>query len=165
VNEIEWKYPIKGVATVYPISINNPLVIECMVRNRLEKRMEISLSDVTSNSASNDKLTEVRSVTPTNEVPKIPDDSLSSDSGFIFDSNTYQQKFCFCWLIQFLNKGRNLGREFLHSIIFKNDSTHQNNDLLRNSIAIKLLRYHRDRKTGLVTLVFDIIFSPSKSFV
>jgi hypothetical protein len=92
-NEIEWKHPIKGIATVYPISTNNPLIIECQVRNRLEKRMEISLSDMQTNSPSTDKLTDVRPVTPTNEVPKIHEDSLSSDSkSYLFPAVETTQK-------------------------------------------------------------------------
>jgi hypothetical protein len=44
-----------------------------MVRNRIEKRMEIFLSDIDTTTSNTDRATKVRSVTPQESKPKIPD--------------------------------------------------------------------------------------------
>lgn len=58
---------------MYPIKNKTPLTLECMVRNRIEKRMEIFLSDADTLTSNSDCATKVRSVTPQEAKPKIPD--------------------------------------------------------------------------------------------
>ena len=58
---------------MYPTKNKSPLILECMVRNRIEKRMEIFLSDIDTTTSNTDRATKVRSVTPQESKPKIPD--------------------------------------------------------------------------------------------
>lgn len=74
--ELQWIYPIKGVAALYPIKNKTPLSLECMVKNRLEKRMEILLSDVDSETVDGEKPNIIRSITPQESRPHIPDGAL-----------------------------------------------------------------------------------------
>jgi hypothetical protein len=156
-SEIKWIYPIRGVAAIYPIKNKSPLLLECMVRSRLEKRLEIFLSDIDS-SSNIDRATKVRSVTPQDARPRVPDGAIVGDG---------KLKFCFFVLLSqtlFFFKGRHIEREFLYTVIFKNNSL-EYTDVFRNSLGIKLVRYHRDRISGLITLIFDAVFCPPKSFV
>ena len=57
----------------------------------------------------------------------------------------------------------NSTNEFTHSIEFLGNSDEV--DSVKNSLAMKLVRSQKDNKTGLLTLVFDFIFWPSKSFM
>ncbi len=57
----------------------------------------------------------------------------------------------------------NSTNEFTHSIEFLGNS--DDVDSVKNSLAMKLVRSQKDNKTGLLTLVFDFIFWPSKSFM
>lgn len=112
-----------------------------MVRKRLEKRMEVMISDVSSYSFGLDRSAlKVRSATPQNSSSKALDNNLI----IIGDVN-------------------NLAAEFVHSIQFSGSV--EQNELARNSIAMKLIRSQRDKNTGVLTLVFDFIFCPAKSFV
>ena len=53
--------------------------------------------------------------------------------------------------------------EFVYSVHYNGNPDQA--ELAKNSIALKLIRSQREKSTGLVTLVFDFIFCPSKSFM
>lgn len=111
-----------------------------MVRKRLEKRMEVIISDVSSYSSGLDKSAlKLRSVTP-------QDTNKPSLENLIIIGDV-----------------NNLATEFMHSIQF-NGSVEQS-EIAKNSIAMKLIRSQREKNTGLLTLVFDFIFCPSQSFL
>ena len=76
---MKWIYPIRGVAAIYPIKNKSPLTLECMVRDRIEKRMEIFLSDIDTSTSNNERATRVRSVTPHESKPKVPDGAIVAD--------------------------------------------------------------------------------------
>jgi hypothetical protein len=128
VTELQWIYPLVGVATVHPISSKNPLIIESMIRNRLEKRLELSLTTFESGDRNL-----IRSITPYSSQKTIQSNLTSSD---------YQQ---LSYSVKYLNSA------------FE--------EAAKNSIAIKLVRIEHDKSTNLAICIFDVIFSPSKSFV
>ncbi len=53
--------------------------------------------------------------------------------------------------------------EFTHSIQYVGNLDQI--ESVKNSIAMKLIRTYRDKSSGLLNLVFDFIFWPSKSFM
>jgi hypothetical protein len=120
------------------------------VRKRLEKRMEISLSGIKNKYTSN--LTDerfnlkLRSTTP----QKSP--STASFSSFKFTEDTITP-----------NSIERVSNEFSHSIQLTGGF--DQNELAKNSIAMKLVRVEREKNSSLVTLIFDFIFCPSKSFM
>ena len=113
-----------------------------MVRKRLEKRMEVVISDVSSYSSGLDKsAVKLRSVTPQGASSS----NMSHDNLIIIgDIN-------------------NLANEFMHSIQFSGNV--EQSQIAKNSVAMKLIRSQREKSTGLMTLIFDFIFCPSQSFV
>jgi hypothetical protein len=112
-----------------------------MVRKRLEKRMEVVISDVSSYSSGLDKsAVKLRSVTPQSASSNMSHDNLI----IIGDIN-------------------NLASEFMHSIQFSGNV--EQSQIAKNSVAMKLIRSQREKSTGLMTLIFDFIFCPSQSFV
>ena len=56
-----------------------------------------------------------------------------------------------------------LANEFSHSIQYIGNLDQI--EVVKNSIAMKLIRSYKDKSTGLLNLVFDFIFWPSKSFM
>jgi hypothetical protein len=50
--------------------------------------------------------------------------------------------------------------EFTYEIVYNDDDIKTN---LEPAVALKLIRQQRDRATGLVILVFDIIYAPYKT--
>jgi hypothetical protein len=137
IKNLKWNYPIKAVSVVNAISKTEPFLLECTVRKRLEKRMEIVLTGVTTYSSGIDRAIKIRSVTPNTQDSSDPTLVVVGDN--------------------------NIANEFVHSIQYTGGL--DQNEIVRNSIAIKLIRSNRDKTTGLVTLVFNVIFCPSKSFM
>ena len=50
--------------------------------------------------------------------------------------------------------------EFTHEIIYGNDSTKKE---LEPAIALSLVRQQRDKHTGLVILIFNVIYAPYRT--
>ncbi len=133
VNELKWVYPIQAVAVINPISKSAPFLLECAVRKRLEKRLEVTLTGMRSDSVSDLKsVLKIRSATPNTSKSNTPDK---------FES----------------------GGDYTHSIQYVGNLDQI--DVVQNSVAMKLVRSQRDKQSGLLTLVFDFIFWPSKSFM
>ena len=166
-------YPIKGFSVINAIHKSTPFVLECLVRKRLEKRMEVNLTGVTTYASGSDRAAmRLRSVTPqqtltsslksqtaltssrytTDELSTMPT-SLQDTTNTIVTSNS----------LVILGDANQFSSEFVHTINF---SGHLDQiEMAKNSIAMKLIRTQRDKNTGLVTLIFDFIFCPSKSFM
>jgi hypothetical protein len=53
-----------------------------------------------------------------------------------------------------------VAEEFTYELAYKDSDTKEN---LQNSVALKLVRQHRDTASGLVVLVFNVVFSPFKT--
>jgi hypothetical protein len=143
VEKLQWIYPIKAFGVINAISKSTPFVLECMVRKRLEKRMEVFLSGVTTINSSLDKSPlKVRSVTPQNASKYNSTTNNALDSLVIYSDNP-------------------IANDFIQTIEFT--GTHDQIETARNSIAMKMVRLERDK--NLVTLIYDFIFCPSKSFM
>lgn len=129
IEELKWVYPIHAVTVVNAISKATPFNLECVVRKRLEKRMEVLLTGI--NPFSSDKsVLKIRAATPVSNPEKTSD--LSSN-------------------------------EFSHSIQYIGNQDQI--EIVKNSVAMKLVRSQKDKQTGLLMLVFDFIFWPSQSFI
>lgn len=50
--------------------------------------------------------------------------------------------------------------EFSYEMVYDNDDSER---LLKSAVALKLIRQHRDKHTGLVVLVFNVVFAPFKT--
>ena len=65
-----------------------------------------------------------------------------------------------CFINIYVTIGITPADEFTYEIIYSSDDAKKN---LEHAVALKLIRQQRDRTSGLVTLVFDIIYAPYKS--
>ena len=141
IERLTWIYPIQGVSVINVLDKATPFVFECMVRKRMEKRIEVVLSGLTRYKDFLDSVgLRVRSATPFTR-------RLTSSAGNKQTTTATATK--------------PLG-EFTHTLKFANA---QLQELAKNSIAMKLLRVEREADTDLIVLVFDFIFCPSKSFM
>ena len=148
---MRWVYPVKAVTVINAFSRSTPFVLECMVRKRLEKKMEIVLSGVTTFASGQDRASlRVRSVTPFEDASKATNQEGESS-----------RKTPHTMVL--VGETHHIGKEFVHSLQFSGSA--EQNEMARNSIALKMARTQRDKQSGLVTLVFDFVFSPSKSFM
>ncbi len=127
--ELRWVYPIQAVTVINAVSKSAPFVLECGVRKRLEKRMEVTLSGM--NEARS--VLRLRAATPKTSKSNSPAERSESAG------------------------------DYTHSIQYVGNLDQI--DAVQNSVAMKLVRSQRDKQTGLLTLVFDFIFWPSKSFM
>ena len=166
-------YPIKGFSVINAIHKSTPFVLECMVRKRLEKRMEVNLTGVTTYASGSDRAAlRLRSVTPqqtltsslkstaltssrytTDEMTTLPTSLLETNTNTLVTSNS----------LIIVGESNQFASEFVHTIQFSGNLDQI--EVARNAIALKLVRIQRDKSTGLVTLIFDFIFCPSKSFM
>lgn len=62
--EIRWLYPIQGIPESKPIKDSQGAVVECKARDRLEERLEVTLSGVAPASSGPHKSVFTRSITP-----------------------------------------------------------------------------------------------------
>lgn len=131
---IRWIYPIHGIPEAQP-SKPTPAVIRCQARSRAEERIEVLLTGAVPGHAG---VATVRSgaITPQKKPPADgTQDELQVTEGF---STT---------------------EEFLYEIQYESD---QVKSQLESSLAIGFVRKERDAHSGIVTLIFNIIFAPSK---
>ncbi len=87
VHEIAWTYPVVG----YPEQVSEesqPAVVVCRSRDRVEERLEVTLSGVAPSSAGPKRSIKARAKTPADESPKLPDGVVVGES-----------KLCFIYLI------------------------------------------------------------------
>ena len=174
------------------IKKSQPFVLECMVRKRLEKRMEVILSGVTTYSSGLDRVAmRLRSVTPkqqqhhqsttmTSSQTKSTTTALTSSrydttdefsstlptTTLLDNNNTLTQVTATATESQslvILGEASQFSSEFVYTIHFSGNLDQV--ELAKNAIALKLIRTQRDKSSGLVMLTFDFIFSPSKSFM
>ena len=131
------------------------------------------LSGMTSNSTGLDRAAlRLRSVTPQQATSSLKSGSGFTPSRFTSDefsttipTTTYPETATQVTSNSLVSVGdaNQFSNEFLHSIQFSGNLDQIEN--ARNSIALKLIRSHLDKASGLVMLTFDFIFCPSKSFM
>ncbi|XP_053397416.1 cilia- and flagella-associated protein 47-like isoform X4 [Mercenaria mercenaria] len=135
VSEVRWVFPIQGIPESRPIKESYGAVIECKARDRLEERLEVTLAGVAPVTSGPQRSIYTRSITPKNESPKLPDGIVVGETLAVAE-------------------------EFTYELSYKDPETKEN---LQNSVALKLVRQHRDTASGLVVLVFNVIFNPFRT--
>ncbi|KAL4233464.1 hypothetical protein ACF0H5_008145 [Mactra antiquata] len=135
VSEIRWVFPIQGIPESRPIKETYGAVIECQARDRLEERLEVTLAGVAPVTSGPQRSIYMRSITPKNESPKVPDGIVVGET-------------------------LATAEEFNYELKYKDGDAKEN---LQNSVALKLIRQHRDTASGLVVLVFNVIFNPFRT--
>ncbi|XP_064627283.1 cilia- and flagella-associated protein 47-like isoform X2 [Lineus longissimus] len=133
VKELTWLYPINGIPEANPVKDNQAALIECPSRERAEERLEVVLSGVAPCSSGPQRGIKTRAVTPKDQASKPPDGIVVAET------------------ISVTN-------EFTFEIVF---SKEENTNNLQNAVALSLVRQHRDKVSGLVVLVFNIVFAPN----
>ncbi|XP_074645875.1 cilia and flagella-associated protein 47-like isoform X2 [Tubulanus polymorphus] len=131
---IKWLYPIQGIPEAQPVQ-EKPAVVECQARNRAEERLEVVLSGVAPCAAGAQRGIRARAVTPKDETPHTPDGVVVSESISVTE-------------------------EFTYEFVYGNDEDDRN---LKNAVALSLVRKQRDKISGLVILIFHVVFSPNKT--
>lgn len=53
-----------------------------------------------------------------------------------------------------------MAEEFSYELVFGDEDTEKN---IEPAVALSLVRQHRDKNTGLVVLVFNVIYAPYKT--
>lgn len=135
ISEVRWIFPIQGIPESRPIKESYGAIIECKARDRLEERIEVTLAGVAPVTSGPQRSICTRSVTPKNESPKLPDGIVVGET-------------------------LATASEFTFDLSYKDVDAKEN---VQNSVAMKLVRQYRDKASGLVILVFNVIFSPYKA--
>lgn len=80
-SEIKWVYPIHGYPELSQAKDSPPALVECQARDRMEERLEVTLSGVVPAAGGPKRGVRTRAVTPKNqEPPKSPDGVLVGES-------------------------------------------------------------------------------------
>jgi len=132
IKSIRWVFPVHGIPEVRSTS-SKEAVLQCQARSRIEERLEVTLTGAIPSSSSGHDLIKLRAVTPINERRVS-----SANNGVVVE-------------------GRSVAEEFSHEIHYPDAESKQQ---LEQALAINLVRKERDPHTGLVVLVFNIVFSP-----
>ncbi|XP_021363645.1 cilia- and flagella-associated protein 47-like isoform X2 [Mizuhopecten yessoensis] len=132
--EIRWVYPISGIPESKPAKDTQGAVIECKARDRVEERLEVTLAGVAPASSGPQRSILTRSVTPKDQKPKIADGVVIGET-------------------------LATAEEFVHELGFTDNEAQEN---LQNSVAVTLVRQQRDTSSGLVILVYNIVYAPFK---
>lgn len=80
IREIRWLYPIQGIPESKPIKDSQGAVVECKARDRLEERLEVTLSGVAPSSSGPHKSVLTRSITPKGSSTNISDGIVVGES-------------------------------------------------------------------------------------
>ncbi|XP_052708553.1 cilia and flagella-associated protein 47-like isoform X1 [Crassostrea angulata] len=135
IKEIRWLYPIQGIPESKPIKDSLGAVVECKARDRLEERLEVTLSGVAPSSSGPHKSVLTRSITPKGSSTNISDGIVVGET--LATAN-----------------------EFEYELNFGDRDSQEN---LQNSVALTLVRARREEVSGLVVLVFNVVFAPFKA--
>lgn len=100
--------------------------------------MEVVLTGVNPFGSDQKSVLKIRPVTP--KTPAVCSKSISPDT---LESNQTS--------------------DYTHSILFTGNLDQI--ESVQNSVAMKLVRTQKDKQNGMLTLVFDFIFWPSRSFM
>ncbi|XP_068773049.1 cilia- and flagella-associated protein 47 isoform X2 [Struthio camelus] len=129
---IRWIYPVHGIPEA-PQQKLVPAVVRCRARHRVEKRVEVLLAGVVPGATAM-PAARSSSVVDTNKPGNIQDEVQVTD-GF---STTV---------------------EFLYELKYQSDKIKSQLDSL---VGIHLMQKERDTESGIITLIFNIVFAPNK---
>ncbi|CAF0834043.1 unnamed protein product [Brachionus calyciflorus] len=157
IEKLRWIYPIKAFSVINAFNKTSPFVVECMVRHRMEKTMEIVLANVTTYASGLDRGSlRLRSITPKKEATKTSSTYSFSDEDKFIKSESSNS-------LVVVGESNKLASEFVYKLHFSGNL--EQCEQAKNSIAIKLVRTEREKENGLVKLIFHLVFCPSKSFM
>ncbi|XP_015672831.1 cilia- and flagella-associated protein 47 [Protobothrops mucrosquamatus] len=131
---LRWIYPIYGISEAPPSELA-PAVVCCRARSRLEENIEVLLTGVVPGTTASQILQDTAMLTLSQSKSSPIHDEVQVTDGF---STT---------------------DEFMYEIQFESERMKSQ---LKSAIAINLVKKERDLKTGIVTLIFNIIFTPYK---
>ncbi|XP_033635373.1 cilia- and flagella-associated protein 47-like isoform X1 [Asterias rubens] len=133
--DIRWLYPIHGIPESQPV-IDRGAVISCQARSRIEERLEVSLTGAVPSSASSyHRTVKTRALTP-----KGLERANTTDGVVVGEGNT-------------------VASEFSYELIYGNEEAQAH---LEHAVSLSLVRKQRDRLSGIVTLLFNVIYAPFK---
>ncbi|XP_078698604.1 cilia- and flagella-associated protein 47-like isoform X8 [Branchiostoma floridae x Branchiostoma belcheri] len=134
--DVRWIYPIHGVPESHPVKdAARAATVECQARNRVEERLEVTLMGAAPSSAGGyPNPMKTRAITP------IDAQRPSTDGVIVGEGNT-------------------VAEEFSYEIEYDSEDAQS---LLQHSLGLSLVRKQRDRVSGVVILVFNLIFAPAK---
>ncbi|ESO84826.1 hypothetical protein LOTGIDRAFT_196276 [Lottia gigantea] len=132
---IKWYFPIHGIPESRPVRDSLAPLVECRAREKIQQRLEVTLAGVAPSSAGPNRRMKTRAITPKNKEPTIPDGIVVGETLAVTN-------------------------EFMYEIKFGDSSDAK---ALKASVDLSLVRQHRDKETGLVVLVFNVIFNPFKA--
>ncbi|XP_078495986.1 cilia- and flagella-associated protein 47 isoform X1 [Ciona intestinalis] len=131
IEKIRWVFPIHGIPEVRSQETREAL-LQCQARSRIEERLEVTLTGAIPSSASAHSLTRLRAVTPLDKQRQAAQDGV-------------------------VVEGHSVAEEFSYKIEFPDSESRQQ---LEQALAVSLVRKERDPHTGMVVLVFNLVFSP-----
>ena len=138
--EMRWVFPIKGIPESCPIKDSKAPRLQCPARERLEEKVEFSFTGINLNISKATHVAYLRALSP---VHLLGQSALSgSESELGIDYTLLTEDFTY---------------EFEHP-----DTEAQ--IAIERSVGLSLLRKTSNRVSGVATLVFNIVFSPSRSF-
>ncbi|XP_041462969.1 cilia- and flagella-associated protein 47-like isoform X1 [Lytechinus variegatus] len=132
--DIRWLYPINGIPESQP-KVDRGAVISCQARSRIEERLEVSLTGAVPSSASSHQMVKTRAVTPKDQNRTIEEDGVVA------------------------GEGNTLASEFNYELLYPNDEAKVQ---LENAVSLQLIRKQREKLSGNMTLIFNVIFAPFK---
>ncbi|XP_057307230.1 cilia and flagella-associated protein 47-like isoform X2 [Hydractinia symbiolongicarpus] len=137
--DVQWKYDIQGIPLSVPVKISHAPVFECRARERLEEKLEISFAGLDLNVSKTTNAALMKSLKPM----RLLGQSIGPQSSDLDEDYT------------------NISEVFKCELQY--DDKESESDISR-SVALQLRRKRRHQLTGVVTLVFEVILSPSRTF-
>ena len=137
--EMRWVFTIKGVPESRPVKDARAPILQCKARERLEEKLELCFTGINPSISKSTHTPYIRSMAPMNLlggylVPSTPD----LDVDYV-----------------------NLPEEF--KCEFEYAST-EGEMALERSVGLGLIRKMKHKISGIVTLIFNVVFSPFKPF-
>ncbi|XP_076799523.1 cilia- and flagella-associated protein 47-like isoform X2 [Clavelina lepadiformis] len=133
VKAIRWVFPVHGIPEVRSKETKEA-ILQCQARSRIEERLEVTLTGAVPSSASGHDLTKLRAVTPLDRQR-----SAAKNEGVVVE-------------------GHSIAEEFSYAIDYPEHGDVRQQ--IEQALAVSLVRKQRNPHTGMVVLVFNLVFSP-----
>ncbi|XP_033113331.1 cilia- and flagella-associated protein 47-like isoform X2 [Anneissia japonica] len=133
--QIRWIYPIHGIPESHPV-IDKGAKISCQARSRIEEYLEVSLMGAVPSSATGYRSIRTRSTTPED----LCFDRSKTDGVVV-------------------GEGNKVTEEFSYNLMYNNEQDEAN---LKHCVSLTLVKKFRDKLTGIVNLVFSVVYAPFK---
>ena len=134
--EMRWVFPISGIPESCPIKDSKAPRIECKARARLEKRLELSFTGLNMNLPNYASAINLRSLSPSADVGPVSNFEYGSEYSFLPEDFKYRFEF--------------------------GDTEAQ--VAVERSVGVNLVRRMSHKVSGVVTLLFNVVFTPHRSF-